>query len=304
MVPAVSIVIPTYNRGEILCQTMSLALAQAYPTFEVIVVDQSPELQETVSRFVSEAGPRLKYVRRAIPNLPAARNEGVRLASGDIIVFIDDDVLIEPNFIESHVRHFKDDRIGCVAGLMVPPEALDDFQVLESLLADTNMRRVRPDGCYEVEWAFGGNFSVRKIAYLKAGMSDERFTGSAWCEDADLGIRLGRVGYQVIVDPKVRLLHLALKAGGCQNRSAEFEGRIREEHHLFQIFHVAKNWSAVGTQRVLGNMWHQYRNFALNRPNVLAPKRLLSRHVRFARILLSVARMCLEKPPAPVDLPS
>src|ERR1700733_2038251 len=105
--PSVSVIIATYNRGEVLCDTVAMALAQDYPDFEVIVVDQTPEPPAMVREFVKAAGDRLRYVRREIPNLPAARNTGIRIARGEIVVFIDDDVIIGPEYVTAHVRLYE-----------------------------------------------------------------------------------------------------------------------------------------------------------------------------------------------------
>ena len=106
--PPVSVVIPTYNRGEVLCQTMALALAQDYPDFEVIVVDQSAAPPQAVLSFVRTAPTGLRYFRLSTPNLPAARNFGVGQARGEIIVFIDDDVIVGPEYAAMHARNYRD----------------------------------------------------------------------------------------------------------------------------------------------------------------------------------------------------
>ena len=90
-------VIPTYQRGDVLADTISMALRQDYRNFEVIVVDQSPETPPRVRALLKASADRpLRYLRLSTPNLPGARNAGVRAATGEIIVFIDDDVVIGP----------------------------------------------------------------------------------------------------------------------------------------------------------------------------------------------------------------
>ncbi|HXP85600.1 MAG TPA: glycosyltransferase family A protein [Bryobacteraceae bacterium] len=293
--PAVSVIIATYNRGEILCQTMAMALAQDYTDFEVIVVDQSPEPPEAVQRFVQNAGSRLKYIRRETPNLPAARNAGVRAAQGEIVVFIDDDVVIEPDFAASHLRHYSDDQVGCVTGPALPPDERSEQEVLAQQLRLFNVTKNLDDGCCLVEWGAGCNFSFRKTAFLKAGMSDVRFSGG-WAEDADLCVRIRHQGYVIVFDPRVRLIHLALRSGGCAFRESSDEERRRAEQCRMYLFLNVKNWTAIGTPMVMRNLWFAYRNYALNRDLLRAPARLLFRQGRFMLNLMKSARMCFDSP--------
>jgi glycosyltransferase involved in cell wall biosynthesis len=297
MAIAVSIVIPTYNRGEILCRTMAMALAQDYPSFEVIVVDQTPNPLAEVKRFIKTAGPRLKYIRREKPNLPAARNAGVRLAGGEIIVFIDDDVVIEPDFLASHLRHYSSEEVGGVAGPALTPRG-NEAELLKQQVRLLNALKDLPDDCQLVEWGFGCNLSLRKAAFLKAGMSDERFSGGGWGEDADLCVRIRHQGYVVVFDPRARLTHLALSMGGCANRDKGDEERQRADRCRLYLFLSVKNWSAIGTPAVLRNLWFAYRNYALNRDLLREPGRMMLRQFRFALNLMNSARMCFDSPVA------
>src|SRR5437879_5683771 len=113
----VSLIIPTYSRGEVLCDTIRMALAQTYPDFEVIVVDQTPVVAPKVAAYIESLGESIQYHQLSPPNLPAARNVGVRSAAGDVVIFIDDDVCIQPDYIASHVRNYQDGSIGAVMGV-------------------------------------------------------------------------------------------------------------------------------------------------------------------------------------------
>src|SRR5438046_421159 len=104
----VSLVVPTYDRGEILRQTIEMALNQDYPNLEVIVVDQTRQPLPSVLSFVEDLGDRIKYLRLAVPNLPAARNAAVRASTGEIVIFIDDDVIIGSDYVSAHLQAYSD----------------------------------------------------------------------------------------------------------------------------------------------------------------------------------------------------
>ena len=91
--PKISVTIPTLNREEPLCNTLRYFLeTETYPSFEVIVVDQSDGHLEATRDFLVRTADKFCYVSTDYKGLPKARNHGTRLARGEIVVFVDDDV--------------------------------------------------------------------------------------------------------------------------------------------------------------------------------------------------------------------
>lgn len=89
--PSVSVIIPTYNRSDILTQSIDSVLEQTYTDFELIVVDDAStdDTREVVATYDDE---RLTYVRHETNrHVSAARNTGIEHASGDFVAFLDDD---------------------------------------------------------------------------------------------------------------------------------------------------------------------------------------------------------------------
>lgn len=106
--PKVSIIIPTYKRPDRVSRAINSALAQQYPKFEVIVVDdndpQTEERQKTekiISRYSDERLIYLKHEKNK--NGSAARNTGMKYSSGEYITFLDDDDEYYPNKIKEQV---------------------------------------------------------------------------------------------------------------------------------------------------------------------------------------------------------
>ncbi len=199
--PFVSIIIPTFERGHLLCDTMRLALSQDYPYYEVIVVDQTPHVSDEVASFVGLADTRLIYIQPETPNLPAARNAGVAVARGDVIVFIDDDVLIGPEYIRGHAMRYADPSVGAVMGLTLAVDESDEPCAVQRALALFGLTRQMPDGAFQVQSVVGCNSSYRRDALMRAGLSDERFAGCGIGEDTDLSFRVGLLGFDLVYDP-------------------------------------------------------------------------------------------------------
>lgn len=104
--PKVSIVIPTYNRAEMLKQALRSVLAQTFTDYEAIVVDDgsTDNTREAVESFRDE---RVRYVWQENQWLAAARNTGIAHATGDLVAFLDSDDLWFPNMLELLVPAFE-----------------------------------------------------------------------------------------------------------------------------------------------------------------------------------------------------
>jgi glycosyltransferase involved in cell wall biosynthesis len=101
--PLISIIIPTYNRGENLIESIAGAVGQTYESKEVVVVDSGSESAETiVNEFMNHTKVPIKYIRfeREGYTLAEARNRGVIEAEGEVLVFCDDRLKMEPNAVE------------------------------------------------------------------------------------------------------------------------------------------------------------------------------------------------------------
>lgn len=104
--PKASIIIPTYNRARILLKrSLPSALKQAYPNYEIIMVDDcSTDETNQVIKNLMKRGAKIKYLKlKKNSGVSKARNLGVENANGKYIVFIDDDNELMPNFLETTV---------------------------------------------------------------------------------------------------------------------------------------------------------------------------------------------------------
>ena len=122
----ISVGIPTYRRPDYLLQTIEEVLRQEHPAvIEIIICDQTID-SETSDSFKNKIqlhveAQRIRYFRSEIANLPLARNKILAKAKGDIILWIDDDVLLPKGFVEQHYQCYRDnpssEKIISVAGL-------------------------------------------------------------------------------------------------------------------------------------------------------------------------------------------
>lgn len=112
--PLVSVVIPTFNQPSMLCEAVDSVLAQTYPQFEIVVVDDgsAPETRRRMDPYV--AAGRLRYLWQENRRQAAARNAGIRASRGELIAFLDHDDLWHPRKLELQVPLFADSQVALV----------------------------------------------------------------------------------------------------------------------------------------------------------------------------------------------
>lgn len=217
--PRVSIIIATYQREKVLCDTIEQVLAEDYPDFEVIVVDQTDQHEPTTDRRLSDVDERIRYIRLSEPNLTAAENVGIREATGEVVLFLDDDVRIEPGLIAAHAANYADDRWVGVAGMIThddqpPTRRLPRICTFSKagwfFFIHNYNRRV------EVRVARGANMSFRRSVLLEVGGIDEGLTENAVHWEIDLCSRVLAAGGRIVHDPAARVHHLKHPRGGAR----------------------------------------------------------------------------------------
>ncbi len=204
----VSVVVATYNRGVLLQDLLRDLAAQtlAAERFEVVLVDDGSK--EPVKPFVDALRVpfALTLVEQANAGQAAARDRGIRLASGAIVVIVDDDMRLGKDFLAEHLRA-HDAGADVVMGLIVPPPEAK-LPLFEKFHADQLLRFARDasSGRKPVRGVHlaTGNVSFRRADYLAVGGFDRTLKRS---EDRELGIRLEKAGKRLAVSEKARSLH-------------------------------------------------------------------------------------------------
>src|SRR5215203_3769790 len=104
----VSAVICTRNRPDLIGTAVASVLANTYPSFDLLVVDQSDEPRTgEIVREMATAHPNLRYLHTPTPGLSRAYNIGVRETQGDLLAFTDDDCVAPPNWIQAIADAFE-----------------------------------------------------------------------------------------------------------------------------------------------------------------------------------------------------
>jgi GT2 family glycosyltransferase len=131
--PFVSVIISTHDRPEQLSLCLPALLAQHYPRYEIIIVDNAPSTSATADlvRLTYGHVPYLHYVQEDVPGLSRGLNRGIAEARGEILAFTDDDVMVDSFWLLQLARAFSiASDVICVTGLVLPWELETPAQIL------------------------------------------------------------------------------------------------------------------------------------------------------------------------------
>ncbi len=123
--PFVSVIVSTHDRAEQLSRCMPALLAQHYPHYEIIIVDNAPSNSATAELIQHTYGhvPHLHYIREDAPGLSRGLNRGITAARGEILAFTDDDVVVDAYWLLHLTKAFNvGNDVTCVTGLVLPQE--------------------------------------------------------------------------------------------------------------------------------------------------------------------------------------
>jgi GT2 family glycosyltransferase len=223
-----------------------------------------------------------------------ARNLGVRLARGEITIFLDDDIIPGSELIQQHLTSYSDPTIAGVAGRSIesgvrPANAIDP-------------RALDPDAGWwyehfdhpcprDVAHAPTKNLSFRTDLIRKLGGFDPAFR-LAWREDSDLCFRVRRLGYRIVYQPAATLTHLHAREGGT--RGDKSHGIVRRELQMYarhfrhfqdNLYFLHRHFHGRARRRWI---WESYRSYV---GRSRWPWRLAVKNACFALAWFQAARL-------------
>lgn len=195
-----SIVINTLDRAALLQETLeSLCRLRYAGQFEVIVVN-GPSTDGT-ERVIASWLPRIRTARCPVANLSVSRNIGICMAAGEVVAFIDDDAIAEPEWLAGLAAAYDDAGVGGAGGRVYDSSGYT-FQYHYASASrlgevDTGQRRATPQLCFpgsrEFPYLQGTNASFRRSALLEVGGFDEEF--EYFLDETDVCCRLVDAGF-------------------------------------------------------------------------------------------------------------
>ena len=207
--PTISVIFPTFNRCEVIRTTLEHLIAQDYPAelVEILVCDNSTDGTPEMVRSVASTSPVNVRLLSSNERLPAVkRNQGLREAGGDLVVFLNDDVWVDPRFLAEHAASHAAHRDPiAVLGLveqspdMPPGPFVDWYQPFAyHEISDRSDETVG----YRYSWSM--NLSFPRSVMIDRNLVFHEDWADIGHEDVELGYRWARAGYDLVYNPRAR----------------------------------------------------------------------------------------------------
>ncbi|MBA7500815.1 hypothetical protein ES704_03576 [subsurface metagenome] len=235
--PKVSVIIPTFNRKEILKKILSSYLDQKFVCEVIIINDGSTEDYSSITKYFKPIFRKkdIDFVyleQKERKGAPVARNLGIKKSEGNLLLFSDDDILLKENLVEKGVKkllHSNADIIGARA-IDVFDEDDFDFNNIESKKNKKDRSDVfnylTLEGRYsidtkeDVELPFVFVISLWKRWIFDKGVRfDESYKGNQYREETSAQVEASKLGAKIVFSPELVSWHIRQKTGGQRRDS-------------------------------------------------------------------------------------
>lgn len=242
----ISLVIPTYQREQVLVETLQMLHPQRDSFLEVVVVDQTQLHESKTEAFLAGAAGEgwLRWIRLEEASIPKAMNRGICESRGEIVCFLDDDIIPANGLIRAHLEaHAEFPEAGAVAGQVLQPgetsRSRGERLAAGGIYADLDF----PFWSNERGWirnVMAGNLSVKRKCALACGGFDENFKGAAFRFETEFAQRLIAHGGSILFEPAASLRHLRVARGGTRSQGGH-QGSTSPIHGLGDYYFAMRH---------------------------------------------------------------
>ncbi len=271
---SISVVLSTRNRSSVIARAVQAILENVHPNFEVIVLDQSDNDLTRIALDPLLSDSRLRYLHSAGRGRSAGLNEGIREASGALLLTTDDDCKVSRDWVRTFEEAFAiDSRVGVVFGNVLPAPHDRARGCVPSYVRQTPFlaRSIRDKPWTE---GIGACMGMRRSVWQSLGGFDEMLGAGARFhagEDVDLSFRALLAGFWIYEVPAVRVEHHGLREWpqlpsliNCywQGTGAMFAKAIRTclWPVLLLLIRLAARW-ALGRSTIGDSLGHRPARF-------------------------------------------
>ncbi|MEC7985265.1 MAG: glycosyltransferase [Myxococcota bacterium] len=246
----ISVIVPTLNRSKDLSVFVESLKAQTIHPTELVIVDAGAEsdLEQELRMQLQDTDIQLQYVR-SIPGTSLQRNVAMEIAVGDIFFFFDDDIILEPTYIEETLPCFDlphNPPVGAVLGTFTSPYTLGRVQQIYSKIFRISHTvkgdRAKMMGSSDIQWLIrpskvvpvpvcsGGRVAYRRECFEKEKW-DDFLPGYTMGEDVEISYRISK-NWTLVQTPDALLFHKK----SDESRDARPERIARRIFSRFYIF--------------------------------------------------------------------
>jgi GT2 family glycosyltransferase len=208
-----TVAIPTFQREAVLVQTIRYLLDIWLDGLEIMIVDQTPKHEPEVLAALSawHEGGKIRWLRSDVPSITQAMNRALIEAKGEIVLFLDDDLIPDPELFKSHLAAHRQQKAPLIAGRVLQPwQEGQDFSTDEHF----HFATLRPR---YIDKFMGGNFSIDRQKALEIGGFDENFVRVAYNFELEFAHRFLAAGHRIYYEPAALIHHLKISLGGTRS---------------------------------------------------------------------------------------
>lgn len=234
-----SVAIPTYGRDKVLTDSIHALLDLASPPWELLIVDQTPvhDAESEAKLLTWHQQGQIRWLRLERPSITASMNVALMEARGDRVLFLDDDILPDPQLLEAHQRAGEKHPEAMVAGRVLQPwhGGQSDpegspffFNSLEPRWVQTFM---------------GGNVAIPRSTALGLGGFDENFVKVAYHFEAEFAHRWCMDDQTILYEPNALIHHLRAERGGTRTFGKHLT-TAKPDHAVGRYYFLLRTLSA------------------------------------------------------------
>jgi GT2 family glycosyltransferase len=197
-----SVIVPTYNRINLLKNTLASLYKQDFSDFEIIVVnDGSTDSTHEYLSSAAEEG-KVAYLHHPNQGLAATRSAGLKIARGKFIAFTDDDCVLPPNWLSQYHAKFESENAVCVGGNCITGNPENPCAEANDVMQSYFKEKGNDLG---IPFFTGNNVAYAHSVLLEVGGPDKKFRMGA--EDRDLLERVSSTGGKIVYAPNITVTH-------------------------------------------------------------------------------------------------
>ena len=237
----ISVAIPTYGRDQVLVDTIAALLLLNPPPGELIVIDQTAQHDEETEQTLADWAQDEKIIlfRLARPSIIMAMNTALNSATGDHVLFVDDDIKPSKNLLKVYEEVSQAHPDALIAGRVLQPwhhgepEPEDKLPFLYNTLT--------PRACTEF---IGCNFLLPRLAALRLGGFDASFVRVAYRYEAEFAYRWRQHGYPIQYEPRALIHHLRAQRGGTRSYGLHLT-TLRPDHAVGRYYYLLRTCNLI-----------------------------------------------------------
>jgi len=272
----ISVIVPTFNRAvslqRLLTSLNALAVSDSFQT-EIVVVDNgsTDDTSAILARQANKCGCfRLITLREERKGKSSALNSAIGTARGEILIVVDDDVVVHPEWVSKHLKCHRETGFGAIQGRVLPGVDPDGRPADPKRLREYNIPIIDyGDDIREIRGLTGTNMSFKREVFRKVGLFDPRLGPGAagFSEDTEYSRRIRQAGFKIGYTPHAVVYHELnpVRYGRAYNRDVEYRKGVsrsiyRRDSILFRVIpDLLANCLRYSIYKILGLTQKAYK---------------------------------------------